>query len=112
LNQHDILKTYIKDSKINELCELLQTYQQLHIQIDGCKGSVRSIIYSSIHNKLKYDKLIILNHREEAEHVYNDLESFVETQKILWFPSAFKNENSSPYFSRSQFENCSQIIFL
>ena len=72
-------------------------------KIKGIAGSGLNIRIASAFLEMKIDMVLIMKNSEEALYCLNDLESFLESKKILLFPSSNKtpySKNSSPDSSK------------
>jgi transcription-repair coupling factor (superfamily II helicase) len=95
LNISDIFSVYNKLPQLNEAVNLLGKYHNLKLHIPGLKGSSKALITSLLHQNIKKDQLHILPDVEDAVYFMNDLQSFADEKKIIYFPSPFKKENPS-----------------
>ena len=66
-------------------------------KIKGIAGSGLNIRIASAFLEMKIDMVLIMRNSEEALYCLNDLESFLESKKILLFPSS----NKTPYSKNS-----------
>ena len=64
------------------------------IQLTGLAGSALSIIASSLICSKENSHSFILNNKEDAIYLLNDIEKFI-TQKALFYPSTEKNPDST-----------------
>jgi transcription-repair coupling factor (superfamily II helicase) len=93
LSLEKIINNYKSSIERNELLSKIQRYSQLKISLKGLKSSSKAFFLTALHQQSHKDKLIILASREEAIYFKNDLESLIGKQKILFFPSPFKNDD-------------------
>ncbi|MBT4338859.1 MAG: transcription-repair coupling factor [Bacteroidetes bacterium] len=88
-----IISRYKSTDNLQKLSALIHDYSQLKVSVAGLKASSKSFFISALHELSKRDKLIILSSRDDAIYLKNDLESLIAKQKILFFPSPFKNDD-------------------
>ena len=86
----DQLAESVSVKKIKE--ELDKTNSK--IQLTGLAGSALSIIASSLICSKENSHSFILNNKEDAIYLLNDIEKFI-TQKALFYPSTEKNPDST-----------------
>lgn len=104
LNYKDIINKYLGDTEITEIAGRLHTYLGQHYFLDGLKGSSRAIVLAVLFEKLKRDFLCIIPDQEESVYFMNDLQSFIEEKKIIYFPSPYKKENPLVRFNPAVLE--------
>ncbi|MBC8343835.1 MAG: transcription-repair coupling factor [Bacteroidetes bacterium] len=93
MSVEQIISKYKSTEKLKTLAEHIKEYSQLKVSVKGLKASSKAFFITALHHLSKKDKLLILSSREEAIYFKNDLESLVGKQKILFFPSPFKNDD-------------------
>lgn len=68
--------------------DLLPRHQNVYIK--GLQGSSSTMFYAALFNKSSKSFLLILNDQESAGYFYHDLSQILDTEKVLFFPSAYK----------------------
>ncbi len=93
----DILDLYIADQRIQKIVESITGGSQARIHIKGIKGSGLGIVAAGLHKVSKAVHLIILEDKEQAAYVLNDLENLLcekelpfEKRKVLFYPTSYK----------------------
>ncbi|MFC2114006.1 transcription-repair coupling factor [Bacteroidota bacterium] len=96
MNHQDIIKRFASGKKLLEAATLLADYSQVKLHIPGLKASSKAFFVAALHQHIKRNMLLILSSREEALYFRNDLENLIGENKVLFFPSPFKNDD--PHF--------------
>jgi transcription-repair coupling factor (superfamily II helicase) len=104
LNLSDIFSTYHELPQVKEAIGLLRNYHNPKLHLPGLKGSSKALLASVIHQNVKKDQLHILPDAEDAIYFMNDLQSFVDEKKILFFPSPYKKENPAERYNPSSLQ--------
>jgi transcription-repair coupling factor (superfamily II helicase) len=68
---------------------------QNSIQINGSVGSLNSFIISSVFKNTSRPILYVLENKETAAHFFNDLETIISKEKVLFYPESFKKPYSN-----------------
>ncbi|MFA9391041.1 MAG: transcription-repair coupling factor [Prolixibacteraceae bacterium] len=90
MNIQELLNNYIKHPVVVDALELLKTSVHQKIQFKGLSGSAVSVVLSAIFSAQKSSILLVLNDREEAAYLYDDLNELLPENSALFFPSSFK----------------------
>ena len=69
--------------------------------LKGIKGSLLSIIVSSIFEKTSKTQIIITNDEEEASYLYTDLHNLLSDQNVYFFPQRNKDKNRINFSNKS-----------
>ena len=93
LNYKDIINKYLVDQEILEIASQIGSFHGRHFFLNGLKGSSKAIILAVLYEKIQRDFLCIIPDQEESVYFMNDLQSFVDEKKIIYFPSPYKKEN-------------------
>ncbi len=80
--------------------KLLSTYNESHLFISGTTGSFKSILLSLLYQKGQH--LAILNDKEEAAYLYNDLCQLIGEENVYFLPSTYKR---SPEYGNLESSN-------
>lgn len=83
----DLFKSSDKTSKI---IEGLNASSNAKLQLKGVVGSAGSFIASAVIKQVSGSHLFILNDKEEAAYIFNDLEALYSEDKTLFFPQSYK----------------------
>ena len=93
----DILDLYIADQRVQKIVESITGGSKARIHIKGLKGSGLGIVAAGLHSVSKAVHLIILDDKEQAAYVLNDLENLLcekelpfEKRKVLFYPTSYK----------------------
>ncbi len=97
LNSQALLSLYRKNIHTEKVTELLSAKNLFRIQLKGLVGSAIALIASAAMEKSKKTQLFILNDKEVAAYLYNDLENLFGEQslnydkkRVLFFPTSYK----------------------
>ena len=63
---------------------------QLNITLNGLSGSSFSFVASAIFTKTDRPFLLVLNDKEEAAYVLNDLEQLIGENDVLFYPGSYR----------------------
>lgn len=92
----EILDLYLADKRIGQLGDYL-SQQHSRVHVKGLKGSGLSVIVAAIHRSHKNVQLIVLEDREQAAYVFNDLEHVLaekdlpfDKRKVLFYPTSYR----------------------
>ena len=86
----ELKDVYDGSSPVVDCLNILRDSTKTPIQLRGIRGSLDSIFISTLFNNSERSFLIIANDFEEAAYLFNDLQHFVEEEKVLYFPASFK----------------------
>ncbi len=81
---------YFEHPEFSRLVDHLNRHVPAKININGLRGSSRSICCSTYLNKVGGSHLIILSDKEEAAYFHNDLVALNPDRPINFFPSSYK----------------------
>ena len=73
---------------IPAVTSLLSKYKNIYIR--GLQGSAASMFAASLFHKTDNCLLFVLNDQESAGYFYHDLNQILDSDKVLFFPSAYK----------------------
>lgn len=73
----------------------LNSKKSSHIQVRGLNGSSASLLSASVIEGLKGMHLFVINDKEEAAYLYNDLCNILDEEQVLFFPSSYKKSISN-----------------
>jgi len=93
----EFLGFYSKQLLVKELIDQLQQSQPNWFWLNGMAGSSLAVMSASAINEMKGTHLFILNEKEQAAYLFNDLESLFDEKdqsfqrkKTLFFPTSYK----------------------
>ncbi len=90
---------YKEDSRITQIKEALNT-KQARIALKGLTSSLSAVIQANLISNGPH--LIILNDREEAAYLYNDLRQLTSEKHVSFLPSSYKR---SPEYGQKDSQN-------
>jgi transcription-repair coupling factor (superfamily II helicase) len=90
LTHKEFIQSYIKDSYIQSVAELIKPNDKQNIYLKGINGSLDAVIASSMHQINHQNDLFILHDKEEAAYFQNDIQSLLPAREIFLFPESFK----------------------
>jgi transcription-repair coupling factor (superfamily II helicase) len=100
----EILKICAGSSELAELLRKLENSSALKVQIQGLKGSSKTLYLASLFLNSKSSFLYLCRTREEASYFVKDLHNFIKKEKILFFPSPYKQDRVGEYFNPALME--------
>ena len=83
------LKLYQKSTKAKQLIDLL-TKPNTKIHAKGLIGSSVSFLIQQVFEQTQRPILLLVNDKEEAAYLTNDLEKLVNDKDVHFFPGSFK----------------------
>jgi len=89
LNKQEIVNRYQKSVKTKQILNHIQRDQN-HFQITNMVGSSMSFVISETFKKADKTYLIILNDKEEAAYLLNDLEQLLGNKNVLFYPGSYR----------------------
>jgi transcription-repair coupling factor (superfamily II helicase) len=104
-----------KSEKVKTIVSNVQTLEAPKIALSNLRGSGESFIASALVEELKGVHLFIVNDKEQAAYLYNDFQSILGEQNVLFFPSSYrfpyqeeKVDNSNILLRAETLENLSR----
>jgi len=85
LKVQELKEIYVKDSRVQELGKALN-HSHAKTGIRGLVGAGASIVCSAVVESFGGNHLIILDDKEEAAYVLNDLEILLPNKRVVFFP--------------------------
>ncbi|MDR2951173.1 MAG: transcription-repair coupling factor [Prevotella sp.] len=73
---------------ITAVTSLLDKYKNIYVK--GLQGSAASMFAAALFHKTDNCLLFVLNDQESAGYFYHDLNQILDSDKVLFFPSAYK----------------------
>ena len=92
MSQNALYNSYLHSTKVKQIADALDT-PLTKIQVKGLLGSSLSFVFQAIFKKSEKPFLLILNEKEEAAYILNDLEQMIGQNDVLFYPSS----NRRPY---------------
>lgn len=90
MNTSQILSKYAKHTVVNDLVDQLKTQSTDKIHLKGLCGSSVATIFATLYNLHNANILLVLNDREEAAYVFDDLTALIGDEDVLFYPSSYK----------------------
>lgn len=87
---HTILSLYDSSEFVQKLIANFKKDPKNKTHIKGFLGSGLSILTAHLYQRLPHTLVVVLQNKEEAAYVLNDLEGFFSKEEVLFFPSTFK----------------------
>jgi len=87
---HSTKVKQIADSLGTSVSELAEQNPLTKIQLKGLLGSSLSFVFQAIFKKSEKPFLLILNEKEEAAYILNDLEQMIGANDVLFYPSSYR----------------------
>jgi len=89
LSQSSLYNSYLNSAKVNKIADALETpLGKTHIK--GLLGSSLSFVIQALFKKSEKPFLLLLNEKEEAAYVLNDLEQMIGVNDVLFYPSSYR----------------------
>jgi len=75
---------------VNPIFEQFKENNSAKLSFKNLFASSKSFVISNFFEKSRITNLVILNDKEEAAYLYNDIISLIGEEQVLFFPSSFK----------------------
>ena len=89
MSKQEIVNQYQKSVKVTQILTQIQQDQN-HFQITNMVGSSLSFVISETFKKVDKTYLVILNDKEEAAYLLNDLEQLLGDKNVLFYPGSYR----------------------
>jgi transcription-repair coupling factor (superfamily II helicase) len=89
LSQNSLYNTYLHSAKVKQIADALENPLS-KTQLKGLSGSSLSFVFQAIFKKSEKPFLLILNEKEEAAYILNDLEQMIGANDVLFYPSSYR----------------------
>ncbi|WP_162126671.1 transcription-repair coupling factor [Flavobacterium phycosphaerae] len=89
MSQNSLYNTYLHSAKVKQIAEALEN-PLTKLQLKGLSGSSMSFVFQAIFKKSEKPFLLLLNEKEEAAYILNDLEQMIGTNDVLFYPSSYR----------------------
>ncbi len=89
MNKAELLQIYQKAPN-NLLLNSKLTGEATCTQLTGITGSGLSFIAAAAYSSSQQTQLLVLNDKEEAAYILNDLENILDKNRVLFFPESYK----------------------
>jgi len=89
LSQDSLYNSYLHSAKVKQIVEALENPLS-KIQLKGLLGSSLSFVFQAIFKKSDKPFLLILNEKEEAAYILNDLEQMIGANDVLFYPISYR----------------------
>ncbi|MCI4668353.1 MAG: transcription-repair coupling factor [Bacteroidia bacterium] len=86
----EILRLYQEKEEMLALAESIKASEGKKFQVKGLVGSQLAIIIGSIYRLTQKNIVVLVNDKEEALYLHNDLKSFMPKKEIFFFPASYK----------------------
>lgn len=90
MNATQLVRQYQRGTLINEVSERLKLPGEKRIHLKGLSGSSGSLMLAALFRQMDQNMLLVLNDREEAAYLFDDLNVLCEGETVLFYPSSFK----------------------
>ncbi len=85
----DLLNQYTQDSFVQTLASLITNATSQTVHLKGLTGSMDAVVASAIYQIHPQNQLFIVNDKEEAAYLQNDLQN-LHHRPVLLYPASFK----------------------
>jgi transcription-repair coupling factor (superfamily II helicase) len=85
-----LLERYIDDDKLALLHQDLQQGQRVLYYLKGIAGSQLSLLAGALYKLGEQPHLLVLNDKEEAAYIYNDLQKILPDDGVLFYPGSYR----------------------
>jgi len=89
LSQSSLYSSYLHSAKVKQIADALET-PLCKTHIKGLSGSSLSFVFQALFKKSEKPFLLILNEKEEAAYILNDLEQMIGANDVLFYPSSYR----------------------
>jgi len=89
LTKSSLQQLYAQSPQLRKLKDFI-VQNQPNISLNGLSGSSFSFLTSAIFNKTDRPFLLVLNDKEEAAYILNDLEQLIGEKDVLFYPGSYR----------------------
>ena len=89
MTKSSLQQLYAQSPQLRKLQDVI-VQNQPNITLNGLSGSSFSFVISAIFNKIDRPFLLVLNDKEEAAYVLNDLEQLIGESDVLFYPGSYR----------------------
>lgn len=85
-----LLERYLENDKLALLLRTLQQGQPINYYLKGIAGSQLSLLAGAFYKLSAQPHLLVLNDKEEAAYIYNDLQKILPEDGVLFYPGSYR----------------------
>ena len=89
MTKSSLQQLYAQSPQLGKLQDFI-FQNQPNIALNGLSGSAISFVTSAIFNKTDRPYLLVLNDKEEAAYILNDLEQLIGETDVLFYPGSYR----------------------
>ena len=89
MTKSSLQQLYAQSPQLRKLQDFI-VQNRPNITLNGLSGSSFSFITSAIFNKIDRPFLLVLNDKEEAAYILNDLEQLIGEKDVLFYPGSYR----------------------
>ena len=93
LNEQELRQHYEQQPYLSAINERIADEPAVLIDLLGLKGSAKSLIPAALFQANSYTQVLVLDGQEKARYTFTDLHTFVEEEKVHFFPSPYKKDD-------------------
>jgi transcription-repair coupling factor (superfamily II helicase) len=86
----DLIARFKSHTAVQQLVKSIVDENQRKIRLKGLAGSSSAILLATCRQFLSQPFFVVLNDKDEASYLYNDLEQILGDENLFFFPSSFK----------------------
>ncbi len=90
MNIPELKSKFNNSNQVKAIVNNLQNNMLSQHYLKGLVGSSIAFVVNSIYQKFPLNQLFILNDKEDAAYLFNDLESIIGEEHVLFFPASYK----------------------
>ena len=91
-NLNELLEAYGKSQAIGEINHWLKETAKGDVHLSGLSGSSNALVAGAVFKANTYNHLFVLNSKEDAAYLQNDLKAVLANKEIFFFPDSFKRQ--------------------
>ncbi len=85
-----LLRIYQENPELQQFAKEIKESEGANFHLPGLVGSQKSFMLAALFRNLQRNMLIILNEKEEALYLQNDLQALMPRKEVLLFPASYK----------------------
>ena len=89
-NLSRLLDYYKEDERTERILKKLKTETSARILLKGLKGAQDCFVIASVYHAHPTNHLVIVNNKEEAAYLQNNITGMLGTEPVYFFPDSFK----------------------
>jgi len=110
MNAQQLRNTFKSHPIVTEILASLKSNSSNKISLKGLAGSSASLVFAAIFDDFKQPFLLVLNDREQAAYVYDDLSLLTSENDVLFYASSYKRIGRSEKIEQENIVQRTEVL--